>query len=103
MGHVVLSARNKAEAMEALPQAACDILISDIGLPDGDGWELLKTVRLARPIYAVAMSGFGMSTDREKSKAAGYRHHVLKPFDPDTLDTILDEAAREAAAAPSSG
>jgi two-component system CheB/CheR fusion protein len=95
MGHTVLSARTMREALEGLPKAGCDVLISDIGLPDGDGWELLRTVRLAHPVYAVAMSGFGMSSDRAKSVAAGYRHHILKPFDPSALDAILEEAARE--------
>lgn len=103
LGHIVLAARTKAEAMEALPNAACEVLISDIGLPDGDGWELLQSVLLPRPIYAVAMSGFGMSADRAKSKAAGYRHHILKPFDPSALDAILAEAAAEKTAAHPAG
>ena len=98
MGHKVLSARTMTEALEALPAAGCEVLISDIGLPDGDGWELLRTVRLSRPIYAIAMSGFGMNADRVKSKAAGYRHHLLKPFVPRELDDALEEADREAAA-----
>ena len=98
MGHKVLSARTMADALEALPSADCEVLISDIGLPDGDGWELLRTVRLSRPIYAIAMSGFGMNADRLKSKAAGYRHHLLKPFVPRELDDALEEADREAAA-----
>jgi two-component system CheB/CheR fusion protein len=95
MGHTVLSARTKTEALEALPKAGCDVLISDIGLPDGDGWELLRSVSLSRPLYAIAMSGFGMTADHAKSLAAGYRHHILKPFDPSALDVILEEAARE--------
>jgi len=95
MGHMVFTARTKAEALEALPRAGCSVLISDIGLPDGDGWDLLRTADLPRPVYAIAMSGFGMNSDRAKSKAAGYRHHLLKPFDPSSLDAILDEAARE--------
>jgi CheY-like chemotaxis protein len=95
MGHTVVTARTRSEALERLPGAACDVLISDIGLPDGDGWELLRTVRLSRPIYAIAMSGFGMTADHAKSEGAGYRHHILKPFDPSVLDAILEEAARE--------
>jgi two-component system CheB/CheR fusion protein len=95
LGHTVCSARTKAEALEALPKAGCDVLISDIGLPDGNGWELLQSVPLPRPIFAIAMSGFGMTADRAKSVAAGYRHHILKPFDPSALDAILEEAARE--------
>ena len=98
MGHTVLSARSMAEALEALPTADCEVLISDIGLPDGDGWELLRNARLSRPIYAIAMSGFGMNADRIKSKAAGFRHHLLKPFVPRELDDALEEADREAAA-----
>ena len=97
MGHSVVSAKTMAEALEALPGAGCDVLISDIGLPDGDGWTLLQTVQLPRSIYAIAMSGFGMNADRVKSKDAGYRHHLLKPFVPTELDAALLEAAQEAA------
>ena len=95
IGHTILSARSLNEALAALPDAEFDVLLSDIGLPDGDGWELLRRAQLSHPIYAVAMSGFGASADRARSKAAGYRHHLLKPFDPAELEKILDEAAAE--------
>lgn len=95
MGHSVEGATTMQEALEAIPGAACDVLISDIGLPDGDGWELLAQLHLTHPIYAIAMSGYGMNSDRLKSKAAGFRHHILKPFNPDDLDTLLEEAAHE--------
>ena len=97
MGHRVVSARTMAKALEALPDAGCDVLISDIGLPDGDGWELLRNVRLPGPIYAIAMSGFGMNADHVKSKAAGFRQHLLKPFVAAKLDAALVEAGLEAA------
>ena len=84
-------------ALEALPGTGCDVLISDIGLPDGDGWELLRRLPTPRPAYAIAMSGFGMSADQLKSREAGFRRHLLKPFKPDELDDALIEAAREAA------
>ena len=95
MGHTVLSATTMTEALEKLPIAGCEVLISDMGLPDGDGWELLRTVQLPSPIYAIAMSGFGMNADRARSKAAGYRHHLLKPFVPTELDEALEAAAQE--------
>lgn len=41
LGHVVFSARSKAEALEKMPPANCQVLISDINLPDGNGWEIL--------------------------------------------------------------
>ena len=83
------------EALAKLPGTACDVLISDIGLPDGDGWELLRQTPEPRPAYAIAMTGFGMSADELKSKEAGYRRHLLKPFVPDELDSALAEAAQE--------
>lgn len=97
LGHVVASARTVKEALEALGQAEYDVLISDIGLPDGDGWELLRQVlraRPARPLFAIAMSGFGMNADHLRSQQAGYRHHLLKPFEPAELNAMLEEAAR---------
>jgi CheY-like chemotaxis protein len=99
LGHSVASATTMRQALELLPQATYGVLISDIGLPDGDGWELLRTVKLPSPIYAIAMSGFGMNADRLKSRAAGYRQHFLKPFVPTELEAALEEAAREQLAA----
>ena len=43
------------------------------------------------------MSGFGQLSDRQRSLVAGYRHHLLKPVEPDRLESLLDEAAREVA------
>ena len=95
LGHTVLSVATMQEALRTVPGANCDVLISDVGLPDGNGWDLLKKLAGRQPRYAIAMSGFGMSADRERSRAAGYRHHLLKPIEPNQLETLLDEAARE--------
>ena len=97
LGHTVVSATTLAEALEAVPGARADVLISDIGLPDGNGWELLTRLGDARPPYAIAMSGFGQLSDRQRSLVAGYRHHLLKPVEPNRLETLLDEAAGELA------
>ena len=102
LGHAVASASTVKEAVEGLGKADYDVLISDIGLPDGTGWDLLRQVRerSARPLFGIAMSGFGMNADHERSRQAGYRHHLLKPFAPDELDVALTEAARETSASP---
>jgi CheY-like chemotaxis protein len=76
-------------------QRIAKVLISDIGLPDGTGWELLEKARLPRPIYAIAMSGFSFNDASIRSHSVGYRHHLLKPFTPADLKGILVEAARE--------
>ena len=67
LGHQVFSAGTMKEALDLIPRSNCNVLISDIGLPDGDGWELMQALRLSRPLYAVAMSGFGANADRAKS------------------------------------
>lgn len=97
LGHTVSVASTMAEALATIPGARADVLIADIGLPDGDGWELLRRLKGQGdpPGYAIAMSGFGLSEDRQKSHAAGYRHHLRKPFDPEILDRLLEEAIRE--------
>ena len=95
LGHQVTYATSQTEALERLPKCPCDVLISDIGLPDGDGWELMERASLPRNVYCVAMSGYGASADRQRSRAVGYRRHLLKPFDPTEIDAILEESASQ--------
>ena len=95
LGHTVFAAATKAEALATMGDAQCDVLISDIGLPDVIGWDLMTRLGVARPPYAIAMSGFGMSSDRQRSLNVGYRHHLLKPVEPNQLERLLDEAADE--------
>lgn len=97
LGHTVVTARTLAEAHAALATSQCEVLLSDIGLPDGTGWELLEHARPSRPLFAIAMSGFGMNADNGRSRAAGYRHHLVKPFKLAELDRLLHEAAQREA------
>lgn len=91
-GHHVDAATDMASALERLPAAEVDLLISDIGLPDGDGWELLRRLGPEVRFFAVAMSGCGANADRARSRSVGYSHHLLKPFLPDELDAIFVRA-----------
>ena len=93
LGHHVHSAMTLSQALNVVPTLEVDLLICDVGLPDGTGWELMQ--KLPRKMFAVAMSGFGMNADATKSKAAGFRHHLLKPFKATELDKILAEASTE--------
>ncbi len=93
-GHRVMSAMGMKDALAALPFSDCDVLLSDIGLPDGDGWELLRTLS-PQPRYAIAMSGYGTRKDQETSAQAGFRTHLVKPFSCNVLNALLEEAARE--------
>lgn len=94
-GHQVWTAMTVAQTLTLLPQVPCDVFICDIGLPDGTGWELMPKV--PEGIFAIAMSGFGMNADSARSRAAGFRHHLLKPFKAAELDKLLAEAAAELA------
>ncbi len=95
IGHTVRTAATLAEALERWPESTNDVLISDLGLPDGSGWELLGRLPSEPPIFAVAISGFGLRADRERSRAAGFRHHLVKPVDAERLERMLEEARRE--------
>ena len=92
-GHEVCGVRDMASALEVISSSNFDVLISDLGLPDGDGWQLLG--QMTPKPFGIAMSGFGSRSDLEKSHAAGYKHHLTKPFLPDDLDALLQEAASQ--------
>jgi CheY-like chemotaxis protein len=95
LGHIVFSARSKAEALKKIPRANCHVLISDINLPDGNGWEILEELENLRPNYAIAISGYGTKADRQRSAKFGFRHHLVKPVFPDNLNTLLKEVTVE--------
>jgi PAS domain S-box-containing protein len=66
-----------------------DLLISDLGLPDGTGYDLLKRIVEHRPMKAIAMSGFGMDEDLRKSREAGFSEHLVKPVNvPELLQAV---------------
>ena len=93
--NVVYASRTLGEARHQLQTQPFDVVLSDIGLPDGSGWDLFLNLPLSQIPYAIAMSGFGMNADRSRSLAAGFKHHLLKPFQPEELDRLLEEARKE--------
>lgn len=97
-GHQVQSAKGMGPALEVLSGCEFDVLISDIGLPDGDGWQLMRRLGEMKspPPFSIAMSGYSTSSDIEKSRLAGYQHHLVKPFLPEELDQLIEKAAARA-------
>jgi len=91
-GYEVESAHGMLEALALLKTRIFDVLISDLGLGDGDGWRLLDLAGANRPPYAIAMSGFGTQKDRQKSMDVGYQHHLVKPFSGAELRQLMKEA-----------
>jgi len=88
-GYQVRMAATVKEAVEALAEPV-GIIISDVGLPDGTGYELMRRAREIRPVAGIAMSGFGMEEDIAQSREAGFAEHLVKPVDV----TQIDEAIR---------
>jgi CheY-like chemotaxis protein len=73
------------------------VLISDLGLPDGSGIELMQKLSCERPLFGIALTGFGMEEDIQKSREAGFKHHLVKPIDLTKLDHLIQESVAPAA------
>jgi len=91
-GHTVAAARDMRSAMKAAEGGQFDVLISDVGLPDGSGLELMKRLRATSSIRGIAISGFGMNGDVEKSMQAGFIEHLVKPVNLEKLEAAIEHA-----------
>lgn len=88
-GHHVSCATSVKEALERGRDGGFDILISDLGLPDGSGYDLMRELAQPQHIPGIALSGFGMKEDVENSIAAGFSRHFTKPVDWQELQTEI--------------
>ncbi len=79
-GYQVVTADSVRTALARAVDSEFDLLISDIGLPDGSGLELIQEINKIRPIPGIALSGFGMEEDIQKSRDAGFQTHLTKPI-----------------------
>ena len=90
LGHEVLTAENMTEALRISEAEQFDLLLSDIGLPDGSGLELIRQIRQKREVNAIAVSGYGMDEDIQRSQEAGFFEHLTKPISLDRLQEVID-------------
>ena len=102
-GHTADTAATMKAALAAATENTFDLVITDIGLPDGDGWELMRQLRERGPVRAVAMSGYGWKEDLEKSRAAGFLAHLLKPLKITDLEAVLRKIEQQAGAEAPAG
>jgi signal transduction histidine kinase len=90
-GHKVTTAATVAHAVEAATAAPPDLLLSDVGLPDGTGMELLLQLRQTGiHVLAVAMSGYGMEDDLDQTRDAGFAEHLVKPVAAERLKEVIE-------------
>jgi signal transduction histidine kinase len=95
-GYTVRIATNVADALRSAETGDFQILISDIGLPDGNGLDLMRQLRVKRPLQGIALSGFGMEEDVERSHAAGFAEHLTKPVNMAQLEAAIERVLQAA-------
>jgi PAS domain S-box-containing protein len=92
-GHAVQIDSNPLEALERAASFAPEIAIIDIGLPIMDGYTFAQELRARldvgkSPVF-IALTGYGQAEDRQRSEAAGFAYHIVKPFDPQMLQGLI--------------
>ncbi len=90
-GHHLTCASSVRDALAAAAGGKFDAVISDLGLPDGTGFELMGKLRTAYGMRGVALSGYGMDEDLHRALEAGFAAHLTKPIDFAQLERALEE------------
>lgn len=90
-GHQVVSAGTLTDALAAANGNTFDLVISDLGLPDGTGNELMEILRARYSLRGIALSGYGMEEDVARARQAGFAAHLTKPVDFRQLQRVLDD------------
>jgi PAS domain S-box-containing protein len=95
MGHEVETSATVAAASEKLRQRKFDVILSDIGLPDGTGIDFIRAAREICQTPAVALTGYGMAEDVEECLQAGFDEHLTKPVDIERLQKTLSKISEK--------
>jgi signal transduction histidine kinase/CheY-like chemotaxis protein len=93
-GHEVRVAGSVAQALAAAAgDGGFDLVISDLGLPDGSGQDLMRHLAQRFGLRGIALSGYGMEDDVRRSREAGFERHLTKPVNLDALESAIQEVA----------
>ena len=93
--HDVKTAGTLRAAVDAVGAGPVDLVISDLGLPDGSGHDLMRSLRRTHEgVKGIALSGYGTDEDVRKSRDAGFDTHLIKPTDFDRLLDTIRELSR---------
>jgi len=96
-GYAVTRADSVASAQKLIDAESFDLLISDIGLPDGSGLDIVRHLRKTQTTPGIAVSGYGMDQDISSAKDAGFSRHLTKPVHPDVLLAAVAEMLKKPA------
>ena len=92
-GHSVRVATTASDAMALAARETFDVVVSDVGLPDASGYELMAHLRERSSIIGIAVTGSGRASDIERGRAAGFSAHLTKPVSLQRLEQTLLELA----------
>src|SRR5882762_5221724 len=92
-GHEISVADDAQSARKIIGSKEFDVVLCDIALPDGSGYDVIAEVKRKRPVKAVALTGFGTPDDIERGKEAGFDFHLTKPVDFHELRAVLGQIA----------
>lgn len=89
-GHEIATAFDGPAALQAIQSFPAEVILLDIGLPGMSGYQIAKRLRAGgSTARLVALTGYGQREDRERSRLAGFDHHLVKPVSPEDLDQVL--------------
>lgn len=91
-GHNVVTAENVECAIHLIGANNIDVVLCDIGLPDGSGYEVAAQARAKGQIKTIALTGFGTEQDVQRSKEAGFDFHLVKPINFQELQSVLEQS-----------
>jgi CheY-like chemotaxis protein len=99
-GAKVVAVATAAQALTALDQFQPEVLVSDIGMPEMDGYMLLGQVRMRSPeqggqIPAIALTAYAGEINQQQAIAAGFQRHLAKPVEPEALVKVIAELAQQ--------
>jgi CheY-like chemotaxis protein len=98
-GHTVQWAADMAEGLQRAATQQFDLLLCDLGLPDGTGWELMHALRQrGSSLAGIVLSGYGQDQDLERSREAGFQAHLTKPVSLQTLREAIGSLSSQTAA-----
>jgi len=99
-GHHVEAAGSVAGALAACEGGRFDLIISDLGLPDGSGLDLMRQILARCPdgVKGICLTGYGMEEDLRRSEEAGFLAHLTKPVSLQELEAVMSRVMRETVA-----
>jgi len=92
-GHEISTAEDAQSARDMINSKEFDVILCDIALPDGNGYDVIAEAKRKRPLKAVALSGFAARDDIERGRKAGFDFHLTKPVDFHELRSVLGQIA----------